>query len=735
MAELYEISGSVEHIVFHNEKNQYTVLELNTGEDLVIAVGIFPYISQGEELKIYGEWTNHSTFGTQFKAQTFEKSRPKTASAVLKYLAGGAVKGVGPATARRIVETFGENTIDIIENDPERLAQIKGISLNKAKEISEELKQVYGIRELMLYLGGFGVKPEEAVRVWKVYGSSSLDAVRANPYSMCGEYINVDFAIADAVAESLECAHNGPGRVSAGIAYVLRHNANNGHTCLPADKLVRTSVKMLGVSLPKAEEAAVSMCQSGDLICERILDTDYIFLPQYYRSEGYIADRINLMLKYPPRSIVGIEEEIQEVESRQGVTYAGRQKEAIRAALDKGLLILTGGPGTGKTTTLNAIIQILKIKGEVVFLAAPTGRAAKRMSELTGEEAKTIHRMLQVEWDENDNPAFARNESNPLECDTVIIDELSMVDTAVMEGVLSALPLGCRLIMVGDKDQLPSVGPGNIIGDLILSGKIPTVELNEIFRQSQESLIVMNAHEIVRGKMPELKRVDSDCFFMPFQDEDRLVNTVLDLYSTRLPNTYGYNPPEHIQILCPGRKGVVGTENLNRLIRERINPQSEEKRQAEIIGTLFREGDKVMQVRNDYELPWYKEDGTGGEGIFNGDMGIITEIDKPGGCVRVKIDDKEAIYDFEKAGLELEHAYAVTVHKSQGNEFNAVIMPLFRGTDKLKYRNLLYTGITRAREILVLAGDKAVVADMIANDRKTLRYTGLLHFLTLEQDA
>lgn len=732
MAEFYELNGTVEHIVFQNEKNQYTVLELLTEDELVVVVGILPYISQGEEVKVIGEWTKHASFGTQFKASAFERRKPKTAAAMLKYLSGGAVKGVGPSTAQRIVDTFGENALEVIENEPERLAQIKGITKAKAREISEEIKKVYGIRELMLYLSGFGVKPEEAVRVWKMYGDASREKIRENPYCICEEFIGIDFAVADAVAVSMERPQEDLGRICAGIIYVLRHNANNGHTCVPAEKLAKTAARMLGITLEQAENAVILMCETGDLFCAGYDGTDYIFLPRYYRSELYIAERIRLMLRYPPRSIVGIDDEIREIEEREGVVYAERQKEAIRAALDKGILILTGGPGTGKTTTLNAIIRILKTKGETVFLAAPTGRAAKRMSELTGEEAKTIHRMLQVDWDENDNPVFIRNEGNPLECDAVVIDELSMVDTVVMEGVLSALPLGCRLVMVGDRDQLPSVGPGNMIGDLIRSGKIPTVGLTEIFRQARESLIVMNAHAIVKGRMPELRRVDSDFFFMPILNEEKLVNTVLDLFSTRLPATYGYNPVEQIQILCPGRKGAVGTENLNRLLRERINPPSPGKRQTDLMGVTFREGDKVMQVRNDYELPWSKEDGTTGEGVFNGDMGTITEIDKAAGIVRVLVDDKEAVYEFEKAGQELEHAYAVTVHKSQGNEFNAVIIPLYKGTEKLKYRNLLYTGITRAREILVLAGDRRVVEEMVENDRKTLRYTGLSHMLAEE---
>ncbi len=729
MAQLYQIEGSVERIVYHNETNKYTVFELNSGEELVVIVGTFPYISLGEEFEVVGEWTNHATFGMQLKASTFERKRPKTISAVLKYLSGGAVKGIGPATARLIVDTFGEDTVSVIENEPDRLAQIKGISKNKAQQISQEFLKIYGIRDLMQYLGTFGIKPEEAVRVWRIYGANAIELIKENPYILCSDYIGIDFALADEIAYSMEKTGDNRGRICAGIIYILKHNANNGHSCIPMDKLIKAASKMLETSSDTVEEILVGLCESEDLFCLLLEDKQLIFMPKYFKSETYIADRINMMLKYPPRSIVGIENEIEHIEKIHGVEYEGKQKDAIRAACGRGLLVLTGGPGTGKTTTLNAIIKILKMSGERVLLCAPTGRAAKRMSEVTGEEAKTIHRMLQVDWDENDNPIFIKGESNPLECDAVIIDELSMVDCTVMEAVLRALPLGCRLVLVGDSDQLPSVGAGNVLGDIISSKTVPVIALTEIFRQSGESLIVTNAHKIVRGEEPILNKTDNDFFFMQMSEEQRLINTIIDLYETRLAKSYGFNPIEQIQILCPGRKGVVGTENLNLLIRERVNPENPNRRQATISGTVFREGDKVMQIKNDYNLPWYKEDGTAGEGVFNGDMGVISEIDKAAGIIRVKIDDKEAVYEFEKAWLDLELSYAVTIHKSQGNEFDAVIIPTYKGTSKLKYRNLLYTAITRAKQILIIIGQKECVIQMVENDKKTLRYTGLVHFL------
>lgn len=728
--QLLEMRGSVEGIVYHNDTNQYTVLELSCADELVTVVGTFPYISVGEELHLYGTWTAHATFGRQFKTQAFERSRPETTSAMLKYLSSGAVKGIGAATAAKIIETFGDDAIRVLESDPERLATVKGITLKKARDISEEMQRVNGIRDLMAYLGGFGVRPEDAVKVWRVYGGDSVACIQEDPYRLCEEKIAVEFGVADRLAESMEYDRANAERVKAGVLYVLRHNLQNGHTCLPADKLCAAAAKMLDVTLPDTQQALVTLCGAFEAVCECFDGRDYIFLLKQHRSEVYTAERIRMMLKYPPEPIVGIEDEIHQIEQTEKIAYAERQKEAIRAALEKGLLILTGGPGTGKTTTLNAIIRILMEKGETVFLAAPTGRAAKRMSELTGVEAKTIHRMLQVDWDENDNAVFQRNERNPLECDAVVIDELSMVDAYVFESVLRALPAGCRLILVGDSDQLPSVGAGNVIGDLIAADVFPTVQLKEIFRQSMESLIVTNAHRIVRGEMPVLDKRDSDFFFMPQKEARAVADTLLSLVVTRLPKSYGYSPITDIQVLCPGRKGELGTIELNRRLREIINPPDKQKPQANINGTVFRLGDKVMQIKNNYDLPWSRADGSVGEGVYNGDMGIITDVDKGAGCLRVQVDDREVLYDLEHAAMELELAYAVTVHKSQGNEFNAVLLPMYPGAPQLSYRNLLYTGITRAKRLLILVGRRSAIEGMVENDRKTRRFSGLRYFLT-----
>ncbi len=726
---LLELCGSVDRVTYHNDKNQYTVLDLATEGGMVTVVGAFPFVSEGEELRVYGTWQSHPSFGDQFKAETFERARPATTAAILKYLSSGAVKGVGPAMAQRIIQTFGEKALEVMENDPQRLSQIKGITLEKAQEIGGELKRVYGIRELMMFLGAYGVRPEQTVLVWKQFGEASIACIQEDPYCLCGEGMDISFEIADAIAESMEKSPDDLGRVQAGILYVLRHNLNNGHTCLPLDKLAQAASQILGVSPEAVQDGIYTLCQGFHTVCETFGGREFLFLQKQHVSETYIAARMKAMLSMAPNAIGGAEGKIASIEKKRGIQYADKQREAIRAALEQGILILTGGPGTGKTTTLNAIIHLLKEAGERVYLAAPTGRAAKRMSELTGEEAKTIHRLLQVDWDEQDNPVFTRNERNPLECDCLVIDELSMVDSYLFESVLRALPFSCRLVLVGDNDQLPSVGAGNVLGDLMASGLFPTVELKEIFRQSMESLIVLSAHRIVEGKMPELRRHDSDFFFLPQEEAGKAAQLIVSLCSVRLPRSYGYSSVTDIQVLCPGRKGELGTVELNKHLREAINPPSKAKKETKVNGVLFREGDKVMQIRNDYNLPWIKDDSTSGEGVFNGDMGVITEIDRPGGAIHVRIDDKDVLYDFEHAATELEPAYAVTVHKSQGNEFPAVVIPVLGPPRQLCYRNLLYTGVTRAKQLLILVGRRGVIDAMIENDRKTKRYTGLKWFL------
>jgi exodeoxyribonuclease V alpha subunit len=725
---LLEMTGSVEQVIFRNEKNGYSIIEINNGEQVITAVGTMPLVSAGEELRVVGNWINNPNYGTQFKVGAFERSKPATATAMLKYLSSGAIKGIGPGMARKIVDTFGVNALQVLENEPDRLCAIKGITKAKAQQMSDEVQKIHGIKEIMLYLSGFGISPEEAVRVWKLFGSQSAERVKEDPYCLCEDSFEIGFERADSIAASLERPQDDYCRVRAGIQYVLKHNISNGHTCLPSDKLLAASARMLDVStelvgetleILKSEVSVVSVCLNG---------REYIFTPKMYRSEIYAASRLNMMLRFPAQSIIGIDNYITSIEQTFAIQYADGQKLAIREALLKGILILTGGPGTGKTTTLNAIIKILELKGEKVLLAAPTGRAAKRMSELTGQEAKTIHRLLQVEWDENDLPVFSKNEKNLLECDALVIDELSMVDTTVFEAVLRALPLGCRLIMVGDCDQLPSVGPGNVLGDLIATKRLPVVQLNEIFRQAMQSLIVINSHKIVEGQMPDLTVRSSDFFFLQSNNPAQISATIVDLCASRLPISYEYSPLTDIQVLSPARKGELGTVELNKKLQAVINPPDKKKNEITINGILFREGDKVMQIKNDYNLPWTKLDGTSGEGVFNGDLGVLCGIDRRASVVTVQMDDRIVLYTLELAA-ELELAYAMTVHKSQGNEFTAVVMPMYPGAPQLYYRNLLYTAITRAKSLLILVGTQKTVQHMVENDKKTRRYSGLCHFL------
>jgi exodeoxyribonuclease V alpha subunit len=726
---LLEMNGSVEQVIFQNEKNGYAIIEVNSEGELVTAVGTMPFVNAGEELHLMGNWVNNPNYGTQFKVEACERSRPSTAAAMLKYLSSGAVKGIGPGTAAKIVDAFGENTLQVLENEPERLCTVKGITRAKAVKMSDEFRKMRGIREIMVYLGSYGIRPEEAVRVWKRYGQESVERIQQDPYCLCEENLAIGFERADGIAAALERPQDDICRIRAGIVYVLKHNIGNGHTCLPSDKLLAASARMLGVDPPLAAEVLEALKAEGAVVPKIFSDREYIFAPAMYRSEVYTAGRLCMMMRYPAQSIIGIEDSIVQIEREFQIEYAAGQKQAIREALSRGMLILTGGPGTGKTTTLNAIIQILSQKGERVLLAAPTGRAAKRMSELTGQEAKTIHRLLQVEWDENDFPVFAKNEKNLLECDALIIDELSMVDITVFEAVLRALPLGCRLVLVGDCDQLPSVGAGNVLGDLIATGLFPVVQLRQIFRQSMQSLIVTNAHRIVGGNMPELAVHSSDFFFLPCGSPSEISATIVQLCVSRLPASYGYSPFTDIQVLVPGRRGELGTAELNRKIQAALNPPEKNKAEATINGTLFREGDKVMQIKNDYDLPWTKPDGTGGEGVFNGDMGVLAGIDRRASVLTVQMDDRVVLYSMEAAS-ELELAYAMTVHKSQGNEFPAVVMPMYPGPPQLYYRNLLYTAITRAKSLLILVGTKRTVRTMVENDKKTRRYTGLSYFLT-----
>ena len=725
---LFEIIGSVESIIFVNEKNGYSVIEIANDDENITATGVMPGISVGEELRLIGEFKTHPAYGEQFNVKTYERSLPTTVTSILKYLSSGAIKGIGPSTAMKLVDTFGEKTLEVLENTPEKLLEVKGLTKSRAKKISEEFQQLFSIKSLMSELGKYGVTPEETVKIFKTFGKESMNFIQANPYLLCDEPIELSFERADKIAFLKSNVLDEKCRVRAGIVYILKHNMNNGHTCLPRDKLIPAAVNFLEVSQDKTEESLDELLSEGSLQHDFFNDREFIFLNKMHASEVYSASRLLMMLKFPPRSIIGTEDKINEIEKTQCIEYADLQKKAIKEALEKGILVLTGGPGTGKTTTLNAIINILEEKGERIFLAAPTGRAAKRMSEVTKKEAKTIHRLLEVEWDSEDRPVFKKNEKNLLNCDALILDEISMIDVNVFEGVLRALPLGTRLILVGDSNQLPSVGPGNILSDLISSKGIPLVELKEIFRQSQQSLIVTNAHKIVNGEMPELTKRDGDFFFINANKPEHIVKIIKDLCKTRLPQAYNYSSLDDIQVIAPGKKGDVGTINLNKVLQDALNPALPGKKEITVNGNIFRQGDKVMQIKNNYDIPFVRDNMRSGEGIFNGDIGIIENINPVDLSLTVRFDDKVASYNSETV-VDLDLAYAITVHKSQGSEFTAVIMPMYTGAPQLYYRNLLYTGVTRAKDLLIMVGTPWTVGKMVENNKKTKRYSSLKHYL------
>lgn len=728
--ELLEITGLVEDVVFRRDGSGWSVIEISSENELITVVGEMPEINVGEQVTVTGNWTTHPTFGRQFSAQTCQSTLPTSSSTILRYLASGAIKGIGPVTAEKLVATFGDNTLSIIENEPQKLCKIKGITINRALKISEELKKQFGSREVVLFLSQYGIGPMYSLKAYKVFGLNAVEIISESPFMLCKEQIGVPFMLADKLAEKLGKSSDYEGRINAGILYILRHNLQNGHTCLPANKVIDTATKFLCVNTDIIEGAVEDLIIQEELICEEIQDTNFLFLPYIYRSERYCAGRLKIMCDYPPVQLSDgdLEGTIKIQETLSGIQYEKLQRKAVVHALSDGLLILTGGPGTGKTTTLRAIIELLEQKGQKVVIAAPTGRAAKRISEVTGKDAKTIHRLLEVEWTSDEKQRFARNEHNKLKCDALIIDEFSMVDILLFEGILRALPLGSRLIMVGDSNQLPAIGAGNVLNDLIESDKIPVVELKEVFRQALESLIVENAHKILHGEMPELTRKDKDFFFISNSQKDKVQNTIIELCSERLPKSYNLSPFTNIQVLCPSRKGELGTVRLNEMLQKELNPPSLMKKEIIINNLRFREGDKVMQIRNNYDISWTKDDGETGNGIFNGDVGVLEKIDKASSSLFIRFDDKFAIYTLDNA-IDLEQAYAVTVHKSQGSEFEAVVMPVYPGPSQLYYRNLLYTAVTRARSLLVMVGLPQTLKMMVDNNKKAKRYTALSNFL------
>lgn len=723
---LETLEGSVERISFRNEENNWTVLELESGEELHKVVGVLPMVNVGETLKLAGNWVDHPSFGIQFRAEYCERHLPTGEDAILRYLSSGAIKGIGQATAIRIVKKFGDKSLDVIEKEPQRLTEIKGLTPAKAQKISEEYVKQFGLREVMLSFSKYGLTPGEAFRCWKKWGGSTLEKIKSNPYLLCSGGLYIGFERADTISLGMGYTKTDAHRLEAGLLYVLRHNLGNGHTCLPADKLIKVTSSMLEVDQKSISDVLENMIPFS-VQAELFDGRRFVFLNSLYRAETYTAARIQKIGNYPARSS-DVDKNIDAIEKKLGISYASQQRQAISEAVNKGALILTGGPGTGKTTTLQAIITLLEGMGETVAVAAPTGRAAKRISELTGHEAKTLHRLLEVQWENEETPVFGRNELNPLDADAVVVDELSMVDSLLFESLLRALKNGCRLILVGDSDQLPAVGPGCVLHDLIDSGALPVVQLTEVFRQAMKSHIVSNAHRIVAGQMPEINYREGDFFFMSHESAQDVIKTILDLCSYRLPNTYGYTVLNGIQVLCPGRKGALGTNQMNSRLQELLNTPSEKSREMIVEGVTLRTGDKVMHIRNNYDIGWARDNGEVGQGVFNGDIGVLEEIDNREGTLSVRYEDRVALYTKQEA-KDLELAYAVTVHKSQGSEFDAVILPIFHNPPMLCYRNLLYTAVTRARSLLIIVGSRDTMAEMVNNNRKTLRYSGLKYFL------
>ena len=724
--ELEIIQGAISAVVYQNYENGYAVLRLNVGGgQTVTVVGTIPLPAVGEKLMVTGKWSNHSSYGRQFEAEFLERLMPQTTMEILNYLSSRVIKGIGPRMAARIVERFGAETLAVMEREPERLAEVTGISWEKARSIGEEFRLQVGMRQIMEFFALHHLPAELAVRTYKRYGDSTMELLYDDPYLLMDEKLEASFGAVDQFAIALGVAGDDPRRVEAGVQFELNYNLTGGHSFLPEDKLIAATAKLLSVEEDTVKQAVERLLGVDRLNREQLAGITVIYLPQLYEAETESTRRLLEFAGNTFPEPKNLNKLIASVAKDSGIDYSPQQLEAIREAATSGLLLITGGPGTGKTTILNGILELLGRMQLRTLLAAPTGRAAKRLSEVTGEDASTIHRLLEAGIDPATGKMFfARDEENPLKCDAVIVDEMSMVDVQLLHSLLQAIPQGKRLILVGDPDQLPPVGPGFPFGDMLRSGVLPSVRLTEIFRQAQESLIVMNAHRVNQGEMPDLKCVTSDFFFMRRNNEESVCSLVRDLCATRLPQNMGI-PSDQIQVLSPTRKGAVGTVNLNRLLQAALNPPGPDKKERTFGDYLFREGDRVMQIRNNYDILWKKTDASMvGAGIFNGDVGIIQSIDTGTETLSVLFDDKVAEYDFTQLN-ELEPAYAMTVHKSQGSEYRAVVLTAWNGSPYLLSRSILYTAITRARELLVIVGKEETVGIMVENAKKNRRYSGL----------
>ncbi|MCT8975824.1 ATP-dependent RecD-like DNA helicase [Clostridium sp. CX1] len=730
---MQEVQGIVEDIIFQNEENGYVVARIKSEKENITIVGCIPYISENLNLRLSGEWVLHPNFGQQFKVISCEEIVPSSTVGIEKYLASGIISGIGPVTAKKIVEKFGEKTLEILDNNIERLKEIDGIGKKKIALICESYSKQYEIRNMMIFFQTYGVSPNQCVKIHKRFGADSIKIVKENPYVLTEEISGIGFKTSDKIARSLGIEPSSPFRIQSGIKYLINQFCALGNTYIPLEILIKDGIDTLGVTKEIIEENIYNAQIDGKIKLEQVDNKICVFsIPYYYCELGVTKKILSLALSNYDDMGIDVDKEISLFESGNNIKFAPSQKEAIRGAVENGIEIITGGPGTGKTTIINCITEIFEKANLKVYMGAPTGRAAKRMTEATGREAKTIHRLLEMGIsEENENLLFSRGEEAPLECDVIMIDEASMIDIVLMNNLLKAVSLGTRVIIVGDVDQLPSVGPGNVLRDLIESNCIKIVKLKEIFRQSEESMIVVNAHKINGGELPVFNKKDKDFYFIKCDDQNKIMDTLIALIDSRLPNfNKKWNKTKDIQILSPMRKGVLGVSNLNKKLQHILNPEDSEKKEKEFRDMIFRVGDKIMQTKNNYSLKWSRIAGDGekeGVGVFNGDVGYIEDIDEEKQTVTVIFDEeRKIIYDNVYLD-EIDLAYAITIHKSQGSEFPVVVIPVFMGPPLLMNRNLLYTAITRAKQLVVLVGDIKAVKSMVDNNKSFDRYSLLKH--------
>ena len=723
-----KVEGTVSAIIYQNEENGYTILRLDAREEELTVVGSMPGVSPGEYLTVRGRWVRHATYGIQFKAEAVERRLPQGLKEVYHYLASGAVKGVGKATARLLIEEFGEEALTVIEEQPEKLAKIRGISPKRARQISDAFRKQMGMRRLMEFLTAHQLPLELSMPLYRAYGDVALEVLRSNPYLLVGEDVGVDFSQADGLALSLGVGAEEPQRLEAGLIFELAHNLDNGHTFLPHRKLVEATGQLLDISGELLEERLESLTERGEVVQEAVAGQEGVYLPALHEAETFVAQRMGEMSREELLPPSGLDKLIARIQREQGLTYAPQQRQAVELAAGRQVMLLTGGPGTGKTTCLRGVLALFEAMGLETALAAPTGRAAKRLGELCGAEASTIHRLLETGFDPHTGRlVFTHDAYDPLAADAVIVDETSMVDVTLMAALLNAMRADCRLVLVGDPDQLPSVGPGNLFSDLIRSKVVPTIRLTEIFRQAAQSAIVRNAHMVNHGELPDLRRNDGDFFFLSRREGQTALDTIVDLCRRRLPERMGI-PADQIQVLSPTRRRGTGTRALNQALQQALNPPLEGKGERRFGDWVFRAGDRVMQVKNNYDILWREEGGVrSGMGMFNGDIGVIRSIE--GEVITVDFDGKVVEYSPDMLG-ELEPAFAVTVHKAQGSEYRAVILAALDGAPMLLTRGVLYTAITRAKNLFIAVGEEQTVAQMVANNRQTRRYSGLRARLT-----